>query len=292
MATPSDRFKVTKVPEEPPPYQPSEHPLSKPLVESVDTILWYRQKFGKILQACRNERRRFEAEVHPTVVEPVVHFVPSDQVDEAKKESERLDEFARKHPARKTKKKQLVECCPQKKFFDVSVEDPTSATEYVDSLRKRGERTAKFQNSKLKAQTTMMADAWENLLKLQDKSFDEALGSRVFDQSRYEKQIMRKLCEVRDLRNRVVENSRIVDAMLLKIREDEQRLREHRELEATTAEARDVEMEHCRMRELHRRICREKVREGRREMRFFRSSLRRDIGFIEFVQITVFQRYT
>lgn len=220
------------------------------------------------MQACKSERRRFEAEMkYPTVVEPVEYFVPSDIVDEAREESERLDEFAHEHPARKSKqrKKQLVECCPQKKFLDLSsVEDPATAREYVDLLRKRGERTAKFQDSKLKIQTTMMADTWEKLLRQQDKSFDEVLGLRVLDQSRYEKQIMRKLCEVRDVRNRVVENRRIVDTMLLKIRESEQRLQEHRELETTTAEARDVEMEHCRMHELRRRIREEKVSDRER----------------------------
>lgn len=248
--------------EEPPPYQPPEHPLSKPLIEFADTILWHRNKFWNIVQACKNERRRFEAEMEYPIVEPVEHFIPSDVVDKTKEESRKLDEFARKHPARvaKKKKKKLVECCPQKKFLDVSpVEDPAIAAEYVDFLRKRGERTLKFQDSKLKTQATMMANAWEKLLRRQDKSFDEALGRRVLDQSRYEKQIMRKLCEVRDLRNRIVQNHRIVDMMLLRIRENEQRLQERRELEATTAEARDVEMEHCRMRELRRRIREEKV---------------------------------
>lgn len=247
--------------EEPPPYQPPEHPLSKPLIEFADTILWHRNKFWNIVQACKNERRRFEAE-YP-IVEPVEYFIPSDVVDKKKEESKRLDQFARKHPARTTKKtkKKLIECCPQKKFFDMSpVEDPVIATEYIDFLKKRSEQTLKSQDSKLKTQTMMMADVWEKLLGRQDKSFDEALGRRVLNQSRYEKQIMRKLCEVRDLRNRVVENRRIVDKMLLKIRESEQRLQECRELEATATEARDVEMEHCRMRELRRRIHEEKVR--------------------------------
>ncbi|XP_025156059.1 sperm flagellar protein 2-like [Harpegnathos saltator] len=263
LAPASSRFGVTRVSEEPPPYQPAEHHLSKPLIEFADTILWHRNKFWSIVQACKNERRRFEAE-YP-IVEPVEYFIPDDVVDEWKKESEGLDEFAHKHPARKTKK-QLVECCPQKKFFDVSyAEDSAAAAEYVEFLKKRGERVFKYQDLKLKTQTTMMADTWEKLLRQQDKSFDEALGLRVLDQSRYEKQIMRKLCEVRDLRNKVVENRRIVDAMLLKILENEQRLQQHRELETMAAEAQDVGMEYCRMRELHRRIREEKVREKEKQ---------------------------
>ncbi|XP_011862082.1 PREDICTED: sperm flagellar protein 2-like, partial [Vollenhovia emeryi] len=106
----------------------------------------------------------------------------------------------------------------------------------------------------------MMSEAWERLLRKQDRSFDEALGRRVLDQSRYEKQILRKLCEVRDLRNRIVENRRIVDAMLLKTRESEQRLKEDRHQETIKEEREDVEMEACRMRELRRRIREEKVR--------------------------------
>ncbi|XP_014482571.1 PREDICTED: sperm flagellar protein 2-like [Dinoponera quadriceps] len=277
LASASSKFRITKIREESPIYQPPEHPLSKPLIEATDTILWYRDKFWSILQACKNERRRFEDEMKYFTI-PVEYF-PNDVENEAKEESERLDEFALKYPACKTQKKKLVECCPQKKYFDVtSVEDPAIATKYVDFLKKRSKRAAKFHDSKLKTQTTMIVDAWEKLLKQQDKSFDEALGLRVLNQSQYEKQIMRKLCEVRDMRNRVVENLKIVDTMLLKIQENEQRLQERREQEAAAAEARDVEMEVRRMRELHQRIHEEKVRRFREMQRGICLEVVRDLA--------------
>jgi len=195
------------------------------------------------------------------VIQPIEHFIPEELPDKKQEESERLDEFTRKHPTRKTKKRyQVVECCPSKKILNVSyIEDPAAATEYIDFLKKRSEKAAKSHELKLKMQTTMMVKAWERLLKKQDRSFDEALGKQVLDQSRYEKQMLRKLCEVRDLRNRIVENRRIVDAMLLNARESEQRLKEDRHQETIKEKKKDVEMETCRMREIRQRICEEKV---------------------------------
>ncbi|XP_071639913.1 sperm flagellar protein 2-like [Temnothorax longispinosus] len=257
------RFNVSIVSEDPVPYVPPEDPLSTPLIEAADTVHWHRNKFWAITEACRRERERFEALMEYPAIQPIEHFVPEELPDKKQEVSERLDEFTRKHPARKTKKRyQVVECCPSKRSLDVSheVEDPAAAADYIDFLKKRSEKAAKSHELKLKTQTTMMAEAWEQLLRKQDRSFDEALGRRVLDQSRYEKQMLRKLCEVRDLRNRIVENRRMVDEMLLKARESEQRLREDRHQETIKEEREDVEMEACRMRELRRRIREEKVR--------------------------------
>lgn len=255
------RFDVSKVSEDPAPYLPSEHPLSTPLIDAADTVLWHKTKFWAITEACRRERERFEALMEYPVIQPIEHRFPEEFPDKKREESERLDEFTRKHPARKTTKRyQVVECCPSKKTLNVSrIEDPAAAAEYIDFLKKRSEKAAESHELKLKTQTAMMAEAWDRLLRKQDRSFDEALGRRALDQSRYEKQMLRKLCEVRDLRNRIVENRRIVDAMLLKARESEQRLKEDRHQETIKEEREDVEMEVCRMRELRRRICEEKV---------------------------------
>lgn len=254
------RFDISKVSEDPS-YHPPEHPLSQPLIEAADTVFWHRNKFWAITQACRRERQRFEALMKYPIVEPIEHFIPEVLPDEKEIENETLDEFARKHPPQKMKKRyRVVECCPEKKSLEMPcIKDPAAATEYIDSLKKRSEKATKSHAFKLKIQTTMMTEAWEELLRKQDRSFDEALGRRVLDQSRYEKQMMRKLCEVRDLRNRIVENRRIVDAMLLEARENELRLREDRHQEIMKEEMEKVEMEGLRMRELRWRIREEKV---------------------------------
>ncbi|KYN16022.1 Sperm flagellar protein 2 [Trachymyrmex cornetzi] len=255
------RFDVSKVSEDLASYLPSEHPLSAPLIEAADTVLWHRNKFWAITKACRRERERFEALMEYPVIKPIELFVPKELPDKKQKESKILDEFTRKHPVCKTKKKYQIECCPSKRILDVScIEDPTAAAKYIDFLKKRSKKTAKCHELKLKTQTTMMAEAWERLLRKQDRSFDEALGRRVLDQSRYEKQMLRKLCEVRDLRNRIVETRRIVDTMLLKARENELRFEQYRHEETIKEEREDVEMETCRMRELHQRIREEKIR--------------------------------
>ncbi|EFN66455.1 Sperm flagellar protein 2 [Camponotus floridanus] len=261
------RFDISKVSEEPPSYHPPEHPLSQPLIEAADTVLWHRNKFWAITQACRRERQRFEALMKYPIVEPIEHFIPEVLPDEKEIESEALDEFARKHPPHKMKRYRVVECCPEKKSLEMPcIKDSAAATEYIDLLKRRSEKATKSHALKLKIQTTMMTEAWEQLLRKQDRSFDEALGRRVLDQSRYEKQMMRKLCEVRDLRNRIVENRRIVDAMLLNTRENELRLKEDRRREIMKEEMENVEMESHRMRELRWRIREEKVDDFRMEL--------------------------
>nr|XP_012218965.1 PREDICTED: sperm flagellar protein 2-like [Linepithema humile] len=275
----SSRFQVSRVSDSPPPYQLPEHFLSQPLIEAADTILWHRNKFFTITEACRRERKRLKALADYPVVEPIEHLVPEEPPDERKEESERLDKFDRKHPARETKKKyQIVECCPGKRSLNVScAEDPVAAAEYVDLLKKRSGRAVKSREPKLKTQTAMMTESWERLLRKQDRYFDEVLGERVLDQSRYEKQIMGKLCEVWDLRNRIVENRRIADAMLLEAKEHEQRLKEERQREIMKEEMQDVEMEVCRMSELRQRICEEKARRMREEHRGICSEVVRDL---------------
>lgn len=271
--------------EEPAYYHPPEHALSKPLIAGADTILWHREKFWRIVEACRRERRRFEAteaQAYP-MDEPAEYFVPEDYRPDAKKEeSERLDEFAHRHPARKTRRKyRVVECCPAKRYLDVpAVEDPAAAAEYVGLLKKRSGRATECQELKLKTQTSMMTEAWERLLRKQDRSFDEALGRRVLDQSRYEKQMMRKLCEVRNVRSRIVENRRIVDALLLTARETEQRLREDRRRETAAAAVEEVVAEGRRMRELRRRLRDEKARRVRERHRAICAEVAQDLADI------------
>ncbi|KAG5330599.1 SPEF2 protein, partial [Acromyrmex charruanus] len=257
----NSRFNVFKVPDDLPSYIPSEHPLSTPLIKAADTVLWHRKKFWAITKACRQERERFEALMEYPVIQPIEHFVPEKLPDKKQEESKILDEFTRKHPACKTKKIYQVECCPSKRILDVScIEDPTAAAEYIDFLKKRSKKMAKCHELKLKTQTTMMAETWERLLRKQDRFFDEALGRRVLDQSRYEKQMLRKLCEVRNLRSEIVETRRIVDTMLLKAKNDALRFKQYyQDVETIKEEREDVEMEISRMCELKQRIREEKA---------------------------------
>lgn len=263
----ASRFKVTKVPEDPLVYHPPEHPLAQPLIDAADTIYWYKKKFGPITEAYRQRtRRRLEKNNNagtciPEDKEP--HPEPEKPPDRKRREqSKELDRFAREHPPRETKKKLTVECCPGKRLLDVSrVQDPAIAAEYVDDLKKRSSKAARLREMNTKIHTALTTGAWEQLMKRQDASFDEALAARVLDQSRYEKKMMRKLCEVRDFRYRVTENRRIADAMLLEAKENELRLRQARRRERRSDELENVEMEACRMRELRRRIHEEKVSE-------------------------------
>jgi len=255
-----NRFEVVKVTEESPSYCLPQHPHSKPLIKSAKTISWYRNKFSMLTEACKQERRRLEG--HRAIVEPVDWFIPHEKEEE--KVVDKLDEFARQHAVPKMKKKyEVVECCPAKKSLaPYCMDGSTAAMEYVDFLKKRSGKATRAYELRLKSQMTMMTNAWEQLLKKQDRSFDEALGERVLDHSRYEKRMIRKLCEVWDIRNKITENRRIVNEMLLTVMENEQRLSENYEQSMIREDFRNVKMEICRMRELRQRICNEKVSDG------------------------------
>jgi len=212
-----------------------------------------------LTEACRQERRRFE-DIR-AVVDPVKCFIPYEKEEEIK--ADILDEFARQHAVPKMKKKyEVVECCPAKKFLVSCCIKDSAAAEYVDFLKKRSGKAARAYELRLKSQITMMTNAWEQLLKKQDRSFDEALGKQVLDQSRYEKRMMRKLCEVWDIRNKITENRKIVDDMLLTVMENEQRLAQDRKRLIIKEDFKDIKREICRMRELRQRICDEKVSDG------------------------------
>lgn len=56
----SKKFDVTTVCEEPPPYEPPEHPLSRKLYEGKDTVDWHRSKFPMLLRKLKQEREKLE----------------------------------------------------------------------------------------------------------------------------------------------------------------------------------------------------------------------------------------
>ncbi|XP_071857161.1 sperm flagellar protein 2 [Bombus fervidus] len=76
----SKKFEVTKVCEEPPPYQPMEHPLSKKLAKGKDIVDWYRIKPPMVLAKFQKEREKLMAVPTPsyTVVQPSVEQWPAE----------------------------------------------------------------------------------------------------------------------------------------------------------------------------------------------------------------------
>ncbi|XP_076232979.1 uncharacterized protein LOC143178307 [Calliopsis andreniformis] len=71
----SKKFEVTRLSEEPPPYQPPEHPFCRKLIEGKDTIDWHRSNFPMLLRKLRQDREMLEDCKPYSIVEPVEHDV-------------------------------------------------------------------------------------------------------------------------------------------------------------------------------------------------------------------------
>ncbi|XP_076626313.1 sperm flagellar protein 2 [Colletes latitarsis] len=134
------------------------------------------------------------------------------------------------------------------------------AKAYVDWLKCRRKRAATMAAVKTKMQKELLSRVWERLEEQQERAFDEAIAARVLDQSTYEKQIVTKLCEVRDQKNIMAENQMILEKMAAETSETEYRMSFEREKDLACKKQRDVEIECQRMCELRRRLHEEKVR--------------------------------
>ncbi|XP_053986976.1 uncharacterized protein LOC128880674 [Hylaeus volcanicus] len=71
----SKKFEVTAVNEDPPPYQPPDHPLAKKLVEGKKTIEDHRFKFPIALRRLKRERDKLQTWHSYPIVQPVEHCV-------------------------------------------------------------------------------------------------------------------------------------------------------------------------------------------------------------------------
>ncbi|XP_026672082.1 uncharacterized protein LOC113464740 [Ceratina calcarata] len=72
----SKKFEVTKVCEDPPSYQPPEHPLSKKLAKGQEVVEWYRSHVPSILQKLKQEREKLEMVEDISLVKIADHCFP------------------------------------------------------------------------------------------------------------------------------------------------------------------------------------------------------------------------
>lgn len=147
------------------------------------------------------------------------------------------------------------------------VEDPEMAKAYVAWLKCRSKRASTLNVLKSKMQKALLSELWGRIEEKQERAFDEAIASRVLEQSNYEKQIVTKLCEVRDQKNIMAENQKILEDMTLEANEVEHRASVEREKDMDCTMDRDIELECRRMCELMHRLHERKIRKLREKHR-------------------------
>ncbi|XP_076381696.1 sperm flagellar protein 2 isoform X2 [Megalopta genalis] len=137
------------------------------------------------------------------------------------------------------------------------------ARAYVEWLKCRKKRATTVSALNAKMQKTLLHRLWERISWDQEQTFDEAIAGRTLEQSRYEKQMMTKLCEVWDQKNVMLENQKIIEDMTEAANEVEYLASLERGKDRASKLQRDAEAECQRMCELRQRIAEEKVRKLR-----------------------------
>ncbi|KAK2581189.1 hypothetical protein KPH14_007991 [Odynerus spinipes] len=265
----SRKFDVIRVPEEPPPYEPPPHPLSKPLTKTLSSIEWHRNKYLEILRSCQKEKEKLKSHAAKSTKrdskETTTVLKKSSRTSPTNNFLKELDEFAQKHRVRHSKRDVYDPCQADKLYDEVEIptEDPEAAKAYISWLKAR-KRKEKIENSlKTRMQGMLLSELWERLSENQEKTIDESLARRVLDQSHYEKQMITKLGEVRKQKDVITENRRVVDQLILDAKETKLRSEQERMREEFVWESEDVDMEYQRLRELHRRIRKERLKKIR-----------------------------
>lgn len=179
---------------------------------------------------------------------------PRDKGKEVEEEVER--ERQRKRGEREEGEKEAAE-------MRAIADDPEMARVYVEWLKNRSKRAATAIALKSKMQKALLSELWERVAEKQERTFDEEIAKRVLDQSRYEKQIVTKLCEVREQKNIMAENQKVVEDITVEAKEVEHRASYERAQDLVSKRQKDIEIECRRMCELRRRLLMQKIRKIR-----------------------------
>ncbi|CAL7948006.1 unnamed protein product [Xylocopa violacea] len=277
----SKKFEVTKVSEDPPPYQPAEHRLSMKLVKGERTVEWHRSNCSRMLR--KLQRQRDQLELPPPLVQRLVETcvleVPTPgrtSLDDRKEQSEELERFESKHRVRVKKirssersENQAEEEEEEEEELAMEDERETGRRTYVDRLKDRRKRVATIDALRSKMRKALLSELWERMTAKQERAFDEAIASRALDQSRYEKQMVTKLCEVREQKNIMAENQKVVEDITLEAAAVEHRASCERAQDLLVQRQKDIEAECRRMCEFRERLLAEKVQRIREKHRKF-----------------------
>ena len=260
----SAKFDVTTVLEEPEHLELKDHPFAAPLKKSGSLIKWHRLRRRELIESCKKEREKFRtSQYHDGLLkssptEKKISFptrTPRSIIEETEKRD--LDEFAKKHKVKKSKQEPDV-CKDARKTSVDKVKphrvDHEAAKAFTKSLKSKYRQEAMTKNFKTRMQKQLLSELWDKVQKDQEMQFDEILAGKILKQSQYEKQLMRKLTDIRSYKTRMADNRLIVGELFQNMRENEAVLELERAREVLVRESEEVEAETKRMKELERKI--------------------------------------
>ncbi|XP_046753134.1 sperm flagellar protein 2-like [Diprion similis] len=268
----SSKFDVSTVPGKSPSPVYSENPLAGQLVNNASVIAWHRDKFEAILNRCKIARKlcvskqqqvRSTEKILPENITEKESEIRMDYIRSLpEQEMLELHDFSCQHKVRSPEKYTYHELCDEKKFgegMELASADPEAAKTYVKCMKDRTRRVSQSYRCKSQMEKSLMVKLWEKQVANQETEFDQAIAKKLFSQSQYEKQMMTKLCEIRDQKLRMAKNRGIVNKLMEERIKTEHNTDLAREHEVVVREGQDIEAECVRQCELHRRIHERKI---------------------------------
>nr|XP_011302461.1 PREDICTED: sperm flagellar protein 2-like [Fopius arisanus] len=244
----STKFEVSVVPELPPPAEPLDHPLSAELVRNVEVIEWHRKKF---LEAIQRSKHFTNSSLPSQISEEIPEKTPRATTTLEIQEEIGRNEFSG------------IDSMKSSRSFDKKrVKNPLEARKYVKSLSHRRSRAAAAEDSKLYSQKKVLSSIWGRIEESQNRKIDETICRSVLRESQYEKQMLKKLCEIRKDKDRISDTRKLVESLMQKSKEESFRFEEEKRREDLRVDTRRIDDERKRLMELDLRVNNKRVQES------------------------------
>ncbi|XP_043274635.1 sperm flagellar protein 2-like [Venturia canescens] len=263
------KFDVTVVSEEPLTWQSRDQLFTDSLKKSASLIDWRKKKYQDLVDGSKKRFDKFRSSQKVNEILESLQTCSNKKKSSVGKKGElfstpevsrELDEFAKKHRVKKSPEPGASDPCEDifqsdmKETSRAPMIDPDAARAYTKALRNKHRQEALTKSFKTRMQMNLLAELWKKVLDDQEMEFDEIIAKKVLHQSQYEKQLVRKLCEVRSEKSRMATNRMIVEKLMENTRESELRLEQERAREVMVRENEEVEAERRRINELERKI--------------------------------------
>ncbi|XP_015596916.1 sperm flagellar protein 2 isoform X2 [Cephus cinctus] len=262
----SSKFDVNVISDENVEKDAVDHPLAETLLKNADSIEWHRSKYQSIIDACKVERQKYAKlkEVNETAICPPISGGPliPKAVLEKRHSKKEIDEFSRRHNT-SDKVNTYKDLCEEKKQAETLnpvMTNGEAARTYLKRLKSREKQTAVTHDLKSRMRDRLVTEMWDNVAREQENKLDREIARMVLTECRYEKQMITKLCEIREQRGRIARNRQIVEDLVQKTKESRDRLEQNSVREVIVREAEEFDAECNRMCELHQRLRDEKIR--------------------------------
>lgn len=212
-----NRFSVTRVPDEGPPFPNIEpHILSNPLVKQNYTIQWHKDRLESLKEKCKLTREKYQKYLQEKFATP-----SKDQKQPCTTYSEDVTEdIPREFQTIKdqTYDELLAEEIATKEIKPIEV-DTRRAKQQLKEITFRNRKKLEEKAMKVQEQKVLLLEMWEEIIAHQEREFDENISKSFIQQSQYEKQMTTKMLHTRQQKENMMEHRKALEAEVEKEKE-------------------------------------------------------------------------